>query len=466
MGGELPRAYLTNRLWLWYILVVLTTWFPVIATVLRLILAAIVAILRSSLGAHWLGWLYGPLLIANLALDVAGAYVARRAGASPGRTGAREGGAVGTGVDLLAAKLVYGLLLLLVAGEARAPAWLALSMIGRDVALLLGALWVWVRTRQFPYPTGHERWPTQVFYLALALYLVGAPWMEPVTLLLFGLVLTRLPGFWFRLCDALDPTAYLPQAMEEPRSAAAWRQAIRSVASRLSSRLTLALLPAAMLAVAVLAVWLVTAAPRLFPGGVNGQFGEMAALMGRVEGCTGWEATNALMAYFCLLPMFLLLPDLITLHLREVTAALGSSPPTLLRRGVLLVATSTAITALCLLFYVVAGNLLFGPGLECLLWSYAGLALFPVVAFLLSIVGLSYPGRFQEHPPLYRLQLAGASLSTPFIALLLGQLAGLFSPLQGVVAISVMLLFAGVVTQRDRIVALMQALGRPGRDRL
>ncbi len=412
----------------------------------RLWIAAIFVGVSRALDADDRGWLYAAVLIANLALDLAGIYLARRLGARP------QSWIV---ADLLVSKAIYvGVFVALVA-EQRLPAWLALPMVVRDMALVLGAVWAWARTGRFPEPTGHERWPTQLFILVLAVYVAGVLWIGPALILLFGLLLTRLPGFWLRWCMLLDPEAYQPTAAAEAQSAGRGGVSpslLRTVLWRPASWLTVAVLPVALLGAAMAGVWLARSQPGLFAIGFDPLTGLIAP--------GDWQemnARNALLVYLCLLPVFLVLPGLIAVHLREMMVGLGViqvADPRLTRPGMAAAGLATVVTAACLAAYAAFGRAVFGlspaPGLDRLLGSYIGWWLFPLNALLLSLVGLSYPSRFPHETTLQRLQFSGASLSTPSIALAMGELLGLFSLKAGGIAAAVMLLFMIAMFQRRR----------------
>jgi len=219
--------------------------FVLVNLIARLWFAAIAAGLWRALDADQRGWLYAAVLIASLALDLAGAYLGRRLDEEP---------QAWIAADTLVSKAIYVVLFVALAAEQRLPAWLALPMVARDLALVLGAVWVWARTGRFPAPTGHERWPTQLFILVLAIYVAGVLWIGPALLLLFGLLLTRLPGFWLRWCLLLDPEAYQPVAGDEGGKS----PPLQAMLSRSASWLTVAALPVGMLATAMVGVWLAT----------------------------------------------------------------------------------------------------------------------------------------------------------------------------------------------------------------
>jgi phosphatidylglycerophosphate synthase len=408
--------------------------FVLVNLITRLWMAAIAAGLWHALEADHPGWLYAAVLLANLALDLAGAYLARRLGGQPQPRIA---------ADTLVSKAIYAVLFVALVTEQRLPAWLALPMIARDLALVLGAMWAWRRTGRFPAPTGHERWPTQLFILALAAYVAGVLWMGPVLLLLFGLLLTRLPGFWLRWCMLLDPEAYQPAGGAGERPEGGETSPLRAALSRPASWLTVAALPVGMMAVAMAGVWLARSRPGLFAIG----FEPLAALIGPGD-WQGLNAGNALIVFLCLLPAFLVIPGLIAVHLREVLVQLGAirvAEPSLTRSGAAAAGLAAVVAAVCLAAYGAFGWAIFGlspvSGLDRLLGGYIGWWLFLLNGLLLSVVGISYPSRFPHETTLERLQLSGASLSTPSIALMLGGLLGLFSLRQGGVAAAAMFLF-------------------------
>jgi hypothetical protein len=274
-------------------------------------------------------------------------------------------------------------------------------------------------------------------------------------LLLFGLLLTRLPGFWLRWCMLLDPEAYHPTGEDGGRqrpAAQATPSLLKAVLRRPASWLTVAALPVALLATAMAGVWLARSRPDLFAIG----FDPMAALIGPSD-WQGLNAGNALIVYLCLLPAFLVLSGLIAVHLREMMVGLGViqvADPSLTRPGAVAAGLATIVTAACLAAYWAFGWAVFGgseaSGLDRLLGGYIGWWLFPLNGLLLSLVGMSYPSRFPHETVLERLQLSGASLSTPSIALVMGELLGLFSLKQGGVAVAAMLLFMAVMFQRRR----------------
>ena len=413
--------------------------FVLVNLIARLWMAAIAVGLWRALDADQRGWLYAPVLIANLALDLAGAYLTRRLG---------ERSQSWIAADTVACKAIYAVLFVALAAEQRLPVWLALPMVVRDLVLVLGAMWVWARTGRFPAPTGHERWPTQLLIVVLAVYVAGVLWVGPVLLLLFGLLLTRLPGFWLRWCMLLDPEAYEPAAGGIGREP----PALQTVLSRPASWLTVAVLPVGMLAAAMAGVWLAKSFPDLFSIG----FEPLIALIGPGD----WQelnAGNALVVYLCLLPAFLVLPGLISVHLREMLAGLGAirvADPSLTRSGVAAAGLATAVAAVFLAAYWAFGWAVFGlspaSGLDRLLGGYIGWWLFLLNGLLLSAVGISYPSRFPHETTLERLQLSGASLSTPSIALALGGLLGLFSLRQGGFAVAAMFLFVTLMFQWRR----------------
>ena len=393
------------------------------------------------------GWLYGLLLAANLTLDVIGA--------APMRTSERRSDATEV-LSLLAGKTVYGLLFVIVSLSGRLAPWLALGMIGRDIVLVAGALWLCLRSGSLPLPTAHERWPAQILIGAIAVSVAGVPGIEPVVVLLFGLALTRLPGFWFRFCDLLDPRAYHPELPGEPEPAATWNQALRAALARPSSRLTLLVLPGGMLAAALGAVWLAGQAgsmgsrlAALVPSADNPAMAPMARLLAPNAAPGGWApGSGPIFTFLLLLPLALLLPDLVGMHLREVTLRRPVGQPARLWPGVFTAGTAAAVTMTYLVAYSL-GTLSFGDWrvLSWLSYAFGGTWLLLINILLLSILVVSYPKRFPHEPPLFRLQAAGGSLSTPCIILILGQLLGLFLPRQGEVVIAVMLLFVGVMTQ-------------------
>ena len=418
--------------------------FLLVNVIARLWIAAIAAGLWVALGAGDRGWLYAVVLAANLALDLAGAYLARRLGERPQSWIA---------ADTLVSKAIYIVVFVALAAEQHLPAWLALPMIVRDLALALGAAWAWARTGRFPEPTGYERWPAQLFILVLAVYVAGVLWIGPALLLLFGLLLTRLPGLWLRWCMLLDPEAYQPTAAgsggETPEGGET-PPLRRAALFCPASWLTVLALPAALLATAMAGVWLARSRPDLFATG----FDPMAALIGPGD----WQelnAGNALLVYLCLLPAFLVLPGLIAVHLREVLVGLGVkvADPRLTRPGVAAAGLAAGVTAVCLAAYAAFGWALFGlspAGLDRLLGGTIGWWLFFLNGLLLSLLGLSYPSRFPHETTLERLQLSGASLSTPSIALALGELLGLFTLKQGGIAVAAMFLFVLVMFQWRR----------------
>jgi phosphatidylglycerophosphate synthase len=421
--------------------------FVLVNLIARLGIAAIAVGLWVALGAGDRGWLYAAALVANLALDLAGVYLARRLGEQPRSWFV---------ADLLVAKAIYVIVFVALAAEQRLPAWLALPMIVRDVVLVLGAVWARARTGRFPLPTGHERWPTQLFILVLAVYVAGVLWIGPALLLLFGLLLTRLPGFWLRWCMLLDPEAYQPTGQgggRQRHAAQATPSLLKAVLRRPASWLTVAALPVALLATAMAGVWLARSRPGLFATG----FDPMAALIGPGDWQGLMNAGNALIVYLCLLPAFLVLSGLIAVHLREMMVRLGViqvADPSLTRPGAVAAGLAAVVTALCLVAYAAFGRAVFGPSPasapDRLLDWYIGWWLFPLNGLLLSLVGMSYPSRFPHETVLERLQLSGASLSTPSIALVMGELLGLFSLKQGGVAVAAMLLFMAVMFQWRR----------------
>ena len=413
--------------------------FVLVNLIARLWFAAIAAGLWRALDADQRGWLYAAVLIANLALDLAGTYLGRRLDEEPQSWIA---------ADTLVSKAIYVVLFVALAAEQRLPAWLALPMVARDLALVLGAVWVWARTGRFPAPTGHERWPTQLFILVLAIYVAGVLWIGPALLLLFGLLLTRLPGFWLRWCLLLDPEAYQPVAGDEGGKS----PPLQAMLSRSASWLTVAALPVGMLATAMVGVWLARSLPDLFSIG----FEPLIALIGPGD-WQGLNGGNALIVYLCLLPAFLVLPGLIAVHLREALAGLGAirvADPSLTRHGAVAAGLATVVGAVCLAAYWAFGRAIFdlspASGLDHLLGGYIGWWLFPLNVLLLSVVGISYPSRFPHETTLERLQLSGASLSTPSIALALGGLLGLFSLRQGGFAAAAMFLFVTIMFQWRR----------------
>ena len=420
--------------------------FVLVSLIARLWIAAIAVGLWVALGAGDRGWLYAAVLVANLALDLGGVYLARRLGEQPRSWFV---------ADLLVAKAIYVIVFVALAAEQRLPAWLALPMIVRDVVLVLGAVWARARTGRFPLPTGHERWPTQLFILVLAVYVAGVLWIGPALLLLFGLLLTRLPGFWLRWCMLLDPEAYQPTGGgggRQRHAAQATPSLLKAALRRPASWLTVAALPVALLAAAMAGVWLARSRPDLFAIG----FDPMAALIGPGD-WQGLNSGNALIVYLCLLPAFLVLSGLIAVHLREIMVGLGViqvADPSLTRPGAVAAGLATIATAACLAAYWAFGRAVFGgseaSGLDRLLGGYIGWWLFPLNGLLLSLVGMSYPSRFPHETVLERLQLSGASLSTPSIALVMGELLGLFSLKQGGVAVAAMLLFMAVMFQWRR----------------
>ena len=418
--------------------------FVLVNLIARLLIAAIAIGPWHALDADRRGWLYAAVLVVNLALDLAGLYLTRRLGERPQPW---------LTADLLVSKAICVAVFVVLAVEQRLPAWLALPMAVRDVALMLGAVWVWARTSQFPMPTGHERWPTQLFILVLAVYIVGVLWIWPALLLLFGLLLTRLPGFWLRWCMLLDPEAYQPTAATEADAAGRGKGTLsltKAVLWRPASWLTVAALPVGILAAAMAGVWLARSLPDLFAIG----FEPVAGLIGPGD-WEGLNGGNALVVYLCLLPAFLVLPGLITVHLREVLVGLRvirASDSRLTWPGAAAAGLATIVTVACLAAYAAFGWAVFGlspaAGFDHLLGGYIGWWLFPLNGLLLSVVGMSYPSRFPHEATLERLQLSGASLSTPSIALALGELLGLFSLRQGGIAAAAMFMFVTVMLQR------------------
>jgi hypothetical protein len=414
--------------------------FSLIQLTARLSITAIAVGLWYALDAGDRGWLYAAVLVANLALDLAGTYLTRRLGERPQPWFV---------ADLLVSKALYIAVLVALAAEQRLPDWLALPLIVRDVVLVLGAVWIWARTGRFPEPTGHERWPTQLFILALAVYVAGVLWIGPALFLLLGLLLTRLPGFWLRWCMLLDPEAYQPTAAGKGGE---FPSLLRAVLRRTASWLTVVVLPVALLAATMAGVWLARRQPDLFAIG----FDPMVALIGPGD----WQqlnAGNALVVYLCLLPAFLVLSGLIAVHVREMMVGLGViqvADPKLTRPGVAAAGLAAVVTAVCLAAYAAFGWAVFGlspaSGLGHLLGWYIGWWILALNGLLLSFVGLSYPSRFPHETTLQRLQLSGASLSTPSIALVLGELLGLFSLKQGGIAAAAMLLFVLVMLQWRR----------------
>jgi hypothetical protein len=394
------------------------------------------------------GWLWGLVLAANLALDVIGAAPAR----APETTSS-----VAAALNLLAGKVVYGLLFVIVSLSGRLAPWLALAMIGRDVALVAGALWLRLRWGSLPLPTGHERWPTQILIGAIAVLVAGVGGIEPVVYLLFGLALTRLPGFWFRFCDSLDPHAYHPELSGEPEPAATWSQALRAAFARPSTRLTVIALPVLMLGAALGAAWLAgqavsTHSPlaALVPSGDQPAMAPMVRLLARNIPSAGESVPvrGPILTFVLLLPLTLVLPDLVGMHLREVTLHRPVERPARLWPSLFVAATAAAVSVGYLAAYVLAGGVLLETQHRGSLWAAsAGNELLLINTLLLSLVVVSYPKRFPHEPPLYRLQVAGGSLSTPYIILILGQLLGVFSLRQGGVVIAVALAFALVMTQ-------------------
>jgi len=408
--------------------------FVLVNLIARLWIAAIAAGLWQALGAGDRGWLYAAVLIASLALDLAGVYLARRLG---------EQSWSWLVADLLVAKAIYVVVFLALAAEQRLPAWLALPMVVRDAVLVLGAVWVRARTGRFPLPTGHERWPTQLLILILAVYVAGVLWIGPALLLLFGLLLTRLPGFWLRWCMLLDPEAYQPTGGDGVSPSL-----LKAVVRRPASWLTIAALPVALLAAVMAGVRLARSQPGLFAIG----FEPMAALIGPGD-WQGLNAGNALIVYLCLLPAFLVLSGLIAVHLRELMVGRGViqvADPGLTRPGAAAAGLAAVVTALCLAAYAALSRAVFGSSPDRLLGGYIGWWVLPLDGLLLSLVGISYPSRFPHETVLERLQLSGASLSTPSIALAMGELLGLFSLKQGGVAVAAMLLFMLIMFQWRR----------------
>lgn len=387
------------------------------------------------------GWVFGGLLAVNLGLDLVGTRLARSS-VVPSPAGAA--------IHLLAAKGVYALLFSILALENLMPPWLALALLGRDIALLSGALWLGWRAGEVPLASVHERWPTQLLLGALALSVIGMPSLRPGVLLLFGLVLTRLPGFWFRFCELADPLAYHPELLGEQAvpPAATWQQALRSALAHPSSRLTLTVVPVGLLAVALAAVWLTgsTASPR--PPVVSSTLVPMAALLDQTTACPAWAGAinSQVLTFFLFLPALLVLPGVIALHLREITLLRPLARSSALWPGLFAGGVAGIITLASLAVYVLASKMLIGPQLDCLLWAYGGLGMFAANVLILSAVVLPYTRRFPHEPPLVRLQIAGGSLSTPFIVLLLGQLLGLFSPRYAGPALAGMLLFVAFYT--------------------
>jgi len=412
--------------------------FVLVNLIARLWIAAIVAGLWVALSSGGRGWLYAAALIANLALDLAGGYLARRLGEQP------QSWSV---VDLLVAKAIYVVVFVALAVEQRLPAWLALPMVVRDVVLVLGAVWVWARTGRFPAPTGHERWPTQLFILVLAVYVAGVLWIGPVLILLFGLLLTRLPGFWLRWCMLLDPEAY-----QRSDGVVVSPSLLKAVLRRPAAWLTVVVLPVALLVAAMAGVWLARSQPDLFAIG----FDPMSTLIGPGD-WQGLNAGNALIVYLCLLPAFLVLSGLIAVHLREMMVGRGVirvADPRLTRPGAASAGLAAIVTILCLAAYAAFGRAALSTSsavvLDRLFGEYIGWWLLPLNGLLLSVVGMSYPSRFPHETVLERLQLSGASLSTASIALALGELLGLFSLKQGGVAVAAMLLFMLIMFQWRR----------------
>ncbi len=413
--------------------------FALVNLLARLLIAAIAVGLWRALDADQRGWLYSAVLLANLALDLLGAFLARRLGEQPQSWIA---------ADTLVSKAIYGLVFVVLAAEQRLPAWLVWPMVIRDLALVLGAMWVWARTGRFPAPTGHERWPTQLFILVLAMYVAGVLWIGPVLILLFGLLLTRLPGFWLRWCMLLDPEAY-----QRSDGAGVSPSLLKAVLCRRASWLTVVVLPVALLGVAMAGVGLARSRPGLFVTG----FDPMAALIGPGSWQGLMNYGNAWVVYLYLLPAFLVLPGLISVHLREVLVGLGAirvADPTLTRSGIAAAGLVTIVAIACLAVYGAFGLAVFGWS-EASSWNrqlegYIGWWLFPLNGLLLALVGMSYPSRFPHETPLQRLQLSGASLSTPSIALALGELLGLYSLKAGGIAAAAMLLFMLLMFQWRR----------------
>lgn len=413
--------------------------FALVNLIVRLLIAAIAVGLWRTVAFEQRGWLYLAVLFANLALDLAGAYLPRRLGERP------QPWIV---ADTLLSKAIYGFVFVVLAAEQRLPAWLALPMVLRDLALVLGAVWAWGRTGRFPAPTGHERWPTQLFILALAVYVAGVLWIGPALILLFGLLLTRLPGFWLRWCMLLDPEAY--QHSDGTRVSPSW---LKVVLWRPASWLTVVVLPAALLATTMAGVWLARSQPRLFATG----FDAMAALIGPGDWQGLMNYGNAWVVYLCLMPALLVLPGLVSVYLREALVGLEAirvADPALTRQGIAAAGLATVVAIACLAVYGAFGLSVFGWS-EASSWNrqlegYIGWWLFPLNGLLLSLVGMSYPSRFPHETPLQRLQLSGASLSTPSIALALGELLGLYSLKAGGIAVMAMLLFMLLMFQWRR----------------
>jgi len=213
-----------------------------------------------------------------------------------------------------------------------------------------------------------------------------------------------------------------------------------------------AVLPAGMLAAALAGVWLARSRPGLFSMGLD----PLTALIGPGD-WQGLNTGNALLVYLCLLPAFLVLPGLISVHLREALVGRGvirAADPKLTRAGAAIAGLAAVVAAVSLAIYWVLGRAILSlppaPGLDRLLGGYVGWWLFPFNGLLLSVLGISYPSRFPHETALERLQLSGASLSTPSIALALGELLGLFSLRQGGIAAAAMFLFVTAMFQWRR----------------
>ena len=104
----------------------------------------------------------------------------------------------GAALDVLVDKAVYTTLFVVLIIEGELEIWIAIPLILRDLVLLAGAIWLFLHKRAFPSPTTLDKLPLQMFYLALALRLLGVPSMTFGIVLLFILILIRLPFFYSR----------------------------------------------------------------------------------------------------------------------------------------------------------------------------------------------------------------------------------------------------------------------------
>lgn len=148
-GGQLMLAHLAN---------VLTT--------CRLLAAAPIALLIANEVDRLAFWLF---LVAALT-DLADGYIAKRwAGPSP----------VGAALDPVADKLFTGALFLAVASRELVPLWLVVLVIGRDVVLVVGVLFLRNRLAELriePLVIGKLSTFLQLLYLG---FLLGARRKSP-----------------------------------------------------------------------------------------------------------------------------------------------------------------------------------------------------------------------------------------------------------------------------------------------